>query len=90
MSSSTARSEMTLLLVPAWMLPTVSTAVPPGGVSRETIACSRTTIIAASTTGFTVACGIEPWPPRVPTCPAGAGRMCWAKATPGAGMILAR
>ena len=55
---------MTLLFVPAWMLPTVSTAVSPGATSRETTVCSRTTIIAASTTGSTAACGIEPCAPR--------------------------
>ena len=51
---------MTLLFVPAWMLPTVSTAVSPGDTSRETTACSRTTIIAARTTGSTAAWGIDP------------------------------
>ena len=55
---------MTLLLVPAWMLPTVRTAVSVGGTSRATTVCSRTTIIAASTTGSTAACGIEPCAPR--------------------------
>lgn len=55
---------MTLLLVPAWMLPTVSTPVSVGGTSRATTVCSRTTIIAASTTGSTAACGIDPWAPR--------------------------
>ena len=55
---------MTLLLVPAWMLPTVRTAISVGGTSRATTVCSRTTIIAASTTGSTAACGIEPCAPR--------------------------
>ena len=55
---------MTLLFVPACTLPTVSTAVSVGGVIRDTTVCSRTTIMAARTTGSTVACGIEPWPPR--------------------------
>ncbi len=55
---------MTLLLLPAWQLPTVRTAVSPGATSRDTIVCSRTMIIAASTTGSTVFWGIEPWPPR--------------------------
>jgi hypothetical protein len=55
---------MMLLLVPTWMLPTVRTAVSVGATSRETTVCSRTTIDAASTTGSTVACGIDPCPPR--------------------------
>jgi hypothetical protein len=55
---------MTLLLVPAWMLPTVSTAVSVGGTSRATTVCNRTTIVAASTTGSTAACGIDPCAPR--------------------------
>ena len=46
---------MTLLFVPAWMLPTVRTAGSPGATSRETTVCSRTTIIAARTTGSTEA-----------------------------------
>ena len=40
------------------------TVVSVGGTWRDTIVCSRTTIIAASTIGSTVAWGIEPWPPR--------------------------
>ena len=60
----TAWSAMTLLLVPACTLPTVSTAKSPGAISRATIICSRMTIIAASTTGSTAACGMEPWAPR--------------------------
>ena len=64
LSWSTAESGMMLLFVPAWMLPTVSTANSPGAVSRATTVCSRTTIIAAKTTGSTAACGIDPWPPR--------------------------
>src|SRR6185437_11641458 len=55
---------MTLLLVPAWQLPTVSTAVSPGATPRDTTVCSRTMTIAASTTGSMVFCGMEPWPPR--------------------------
>jgi hypothetical protein len=55
---------MTLLVVPAWLLPMVSTAVWPGAISLDTTVCSRTTIMAASTTGSTVFCGMEPWPPR--------------------------
>ena len=64
LSSRTAWSGMTLLLVPAWTLPTVSTAISPGATSRDTTVCSRTMIMAASTTGSTVFCGMEPWPPR--------------------------
>ena len=55
---------MTLLLVPAWQLPTVTTATSPGVTSRDTMVCSRTMIMAASTTGSTVFCGAAPWPPR--------------------------
>src|SRR2546430_8984619 len=55
---------MTLLVVPAWLLPTVSTAVWPGAISRDRTVGSRTTIMAASTTGSMVFCGMEPWPPR--------------------------
>ena len=58
-SCSVACSGMTLLFVPAWMLPTVSTAVSPGATSRATTVCNRTTIIAARTTGSIAACGIE-------------------------------
>lgn len=36
----------------------------PGAVSREITVCNRITIIAANTTGSTVACGMEPCPPR--------------------------
>src|SRR4051812_31412389 len=64
LSCSVADSGMTLLLVPAWRLPTVSTAVSPGATSRETTVCSRTTIIAARTTGSIAACGMEPCAPR--------------------------
>ncbi len=55
---------MMLLLVPAFTLPTVTTAMSPGATSRDTTVCSRTTIMAASTTGSTVFCGVEPCPPR--------------------------
>src|SRR3954464_12371141 len=46
------------------MLPTVRTAGSVGAISRATTACSRITIIAASTTGSTDACGMEPCAPR--------------------------
>lgn len=55
---------MTLLLAPDRMLPTVSTAGSTGATSREITVCSRSTIIAASTTGSTEDCGIEPCAPR--------------------------
>ncbi len=60
----TARSGMTLGPLPAWMLPTVSTAGVVAASSRETTVCSRTTIMAAATTGSTAACGMEPCAPR--------------------------
>ena len=59
-----AVSGMMLALVPARMLPTVSTAVSAGSISRATIVCSRITTAAASTTGSTVVCGIDACPPR--------------------------
>ncbi len=55
---------MTLLLVPAWMLPTVRTAGSVAASSREMTVWRRTTIMLASTTGSTAAWGIEPWAPR--------------------------
>ena len=54
---------MTLLLVPAMLLPTVTTANSPGFVSRATIVCRRKTMEAASTTGSTPRCGMEPCEP---------------------------
>ena len=54
---------MRLLLAGAWTLPAVTTAISPGGVSRDTMVCSRTMIMAASTTGSMVCCGMAPWPP---------------------------
>lgn len=42
----------------------VSTAGSLGVVSREITVCSLTTIIRASTTGSTDACGIDRWAPR--------------------------
>src|SRR5208282_1754130 len=55
---------MTLLLVPAWTLPTVTMAISPGVTSRDTTVCSRTMIMAASTTGSMPFCGRAPWLPR--------------------------
>ena len=49
--------------MPAWMLPTVSTAVSPGATTRDTTVCNRTMIMAASTTGSMVCCGMAPCPP---------------------------
>src|SRR3954471_933364 len=51
-SCNTAWSPITLLLVPAWMLPTVRTAGSVAAISRATTVCSRITIMAASTTGL--------------------------------------
>ncbi len=63
LSCSRAWPGMRLLLVPPWTLPTDTTATSPGGVSRDTIVCSRTMIMAASTTGSMACCGMAPWPP---------------------------
>lgn len=52
-----------LALVPACRLPTVTTPNSLGAISRATIVCSRVTMAAASTTGSTPRCGIEPWLP---------------------------
>ena len=49
--------------MPPWTLPTDTTATSPGGVSRDTMVCSRTMIMAASTTGSMACCGMAPWPP---------------------------
>ena len=46
------------------MLPTVTTAISPGATSRDTMVCSRTTIMAVSTTGSMEFCGRAPWAPR--------------------------
>src|SRR4051812_2611362 len=56
-SCSSAWSGITLLLLPAWMLPTVNTADSPGATSRATMVCSRMTIIAARTVGTITAVG---------------------------------
>ena len=52
------------LAVPAWLLLTVNTAGSVGAISRAITVCSRATIMAASTTGSTEACGIDPCAPR--------------------------
>ena len=64
LSCMTAWSGMMLLLMPAWTLPIVTTAISPGATSRDTMVCSRMTIMAASTTGSMEFCGMAPWPPR--------------------------
>ena len=60
---SIAVSGMMFSFVPAWMVPTVTTAVAPGSMPRDAIVCSFITVDAAITTGSTVVCGDEPWPP---------------------------
>ena len=61
LTNSVAVSGMTLLLVPAWMLPTVTTA----GSARAHLAGddrleAQNRDLAARTTGSTAACGMEP------------------------------
>ena len=46
-----------LCLVPAWKLPTVTTAGSSGSFSRLTRVCSVVTIRLASTIGSLVVCG---------------------------------
>ncbi len=55
---------MMFCFVPAWNVPTVTTARSDGATSRDTIVCRRTTIEAASTIGSIVFSGCDPWPPR--------------------------
>src|SRR6266852_3700590 len=57
-------SGMMLLLVPPWIEPTLTTAESWALISRETMVCRATTVLAASSTGSTVLCGLAPWPPR--------------------------
>ncbi|CAM4172431.1 hypothetical protein NOGI109294_26395 [Nocardiopsis gilva] len=54
---------MMLDLVPARTMPTVTTAISLGLISRATTVCSRVMMFAAMTTGSTVASGREAWPP---------------------------
>ena len=54
---------MMFSLVPAWRVPTVTTAVAPGSMPRDTMVWSFITVEAAMTTGSTVVWGDEPWPP---------------------------
>ena len=55
---------MMLFFSPAWIEPTVTTAISRGSISRDTTVCRRMTVAEAITTGSIVACGREPWPPR--------------------------
>lgn len=55
---------MTFAASPAWMDPTVRTAVAVLGISREITVCNRSTVEAASTIGSTDASGIDPCAPR--------------------------
>ncbi len=54
---------MMLVLVPAWMRPTVTTAVACGEICRDTTVCSRITSEAAMTTGSIPRCGADPCAP---------------------------
>jgi len=61
---SSAWSGMMFVAVPACRVPMVTTAVSPAGIARETMACTRSTVSAAITTGSTQASGREACPPR--------------------------
>jgi hypothetical protein len=63
-SWSTASPGMMFGLLPAWTDPTDTTAASVMPISLETTVWSRITVAAAITTGSTVVCGDEPWPPR--------------------------
>ena len=62
--SSVAVSGMTLVVVPALMWATVSTAGSNALTRRVTIVCSAPTIAAAAGTGSSASCGAEACPPR--------------------------
>ena len=62
--SSVAVSGMTLVVVPALMCATVSTAGSNALTRRVTIVCSAPTIAAAAGTGSSASCGAEACPPR--------------------------
>lgn len=64
LSSTVAVSGMMVGPVPAAIMPTVTTAGVVAAISRDTIVCRRITHMAASTTGSSVACGMDPCPPR--------------------------
>ncbi len=52
---------MMFSFVPAWKVPTVTTAMSRGSTVRDTTVCSRVTTCAPSTTGSMECCGCEPW-----------------------------
>src|SRR5205807_6389757 len=54
---------MTLVVVPAVILPTVSTAGSATQTRRVIMVCSAPTMAAAAGTGSSASCGMPPWPP---------------------------
>ena len=54
---------MTLLTVPAWNMPTVTTADCNGSTLRATIDCSAITMLEPATIGSALKCGMAAWPP---------------------------
>ena len=88
---SSARSGMMFSLLPARIVPTLSTAVSVPASSRATIVCSRMTVAAAMTTGSMVVSGREPCPPapwsvtRTVSEPANTGPDCRASIPAGRG-----
>jgi|GEM_PF-3457551 len=54
---------MTLLALPTWNAPTVTTAVWIGSTLRDTSVCNAITMPAAATMGSAALCGMAPWPP---------------------------
>ena len=63
LSSSRAVDGMTLFTVPAWNMPTVTTAEASGSMLRATIDCSAITMLAPATIGSQLKCGIAACPP---------------------------
>ncbi len=61
---STACSGMMFSFVPAWNVPTVTTAAACGSTSRATTVCRRSTMALAATIGSMEFCGCEPCAPR--------------------------
>jgi hypothetical protein len=53
-----------LFALPAWIAPTVTTAIFCGSTLRETTVCSAITMLEAATTVSVALCGIAPWPPK--------------------------
>ncbi|MNS85269.1 hypothetical protein D3C72_1191300 [compost metagenome] len=45
------------------MAPMVTTAISLGSISRDTMVCKASTMLAAATIGSTATCGIAPCPP---------------------------